>query len=97
MAGLPIEGRRYRPLAARASGERADASDPSIIRSARAGRVERERVWGQTQTHQLPVDLGLTPIIHPIPALTRNVCPSGWHRWNSRTPHGSSVGGIVTS
>ena len=30
------------------------------------------------------------------PADTRNMWPSGWRRWNSRTPHGSSVGGIVT-
>src|SRR5581483_1272001 len=27
----------------------------------------------------------------------RNVWPSGWRRWNSRAPHGSSAGGIVTS
>ena len=29
--------------------------------------------------------------------LMRNTWPSGWRTWNSRTPHGSSVGGWVMS
>src|SRR5258708_21816792 len=33
----------------------------------------------------------------PIPRLTRNTCPSGWRRCISRTFHGMSVGGEVTS
>src|SRR5512132_3072704 len=35
--------------------------------------------------------------VSPIPRLIRNTCPSGWRTCISRTFHGMSVGGQVTS